>query len=140
MPLVELLNKHAYHYFHTDFASEKFDLVKANINASQISYVFKFQTLDRFNLPFLLLDRATQSLGLQTCSYLLAEQGQLFRFLFLKRINWEFHRPIRPNRLVFLDANYNCNINNDRKLSFDFTGSINGNCANFLIDIDVFLK
>lgn len=140
MKLVEKLNAYQYPYFTKGFETETFHLSEAKIDGCQIILTVIFQTHDRFNLPFLLLDRATQSLGFQSCSYLLAQQGQLFRFLFLKRISWEFLRPIRPNRPVSIKAQYNCASQTDRKTQFSFSGIVNGNCASFQIDMDVFLS
>lgn len=140
MKLIETLKAHQYSYFTKGFETETFDLYEAEIDGKQIAFIVKFRALDRFNLPFLLLDRATQSLGFQACSYLLAQQERLFRFLFLKRVNWKFLRPIRTNRPVSIKAQYNCVFENDRKAQFSFSGTINGNSAAFEIEIDVFLN
>ncbi|PQA73896.1 hypothetical protein [Brucella oryzae] len=140
MKLIETLKTHQYSYFTEGFETEKFDLSEAEIDGNIITFIVSFQTIDRFNLPFLLLDRATQSLGFQACSYLLAQQGQIFRFLFLKRVNWQFLRPIRPHRSVSIEAQYNCAFENSRKAQFSFSGTINGSSAVFEIEIDVFLN
>ncbi|WP_025091563.1 hypothetical protein [Brucella intermedia] len=140
MALVEALGAHLYPYFVDGFESETFELREAEINGTRIAYKINFHALDRFNLPFLLLDRATQCLGFQSCSYLLAQQGRTFRFLFLKSINWKFMRPIRPNRPVVVDAQYSYVVKDNRKACFAYSGIINRSCAEFEIGIDVFLS
>lgn len=123
-------------YFTEDFKNEEFKIEKLIIDANAIGALVRVTSSDRLNVPMLLLDRLTQSLGFVVLQEICSQRKKPARLIFIRSMEWTFSGPIRPSHILSITAMHRSHQESDKKELFEIRGGIN-NRALFRILIDV---
>jgi len=123
-------------YFTEEYKNEDYKIEKLNIEADAIGALVRVTSFDRFNVPMLLLDRLTQSLGFVVLQEICRQRRKPARLIFIRSMEWTFSGPLRPSHILTISATKRLQQKTDKKELFEIQGGIN-NRAFFKISIDV---
>ncbi|WP_420963449.1 hypothetical protein [Brucella sp. IR073] len=127
-----------YTYFTDQFTTETFSFRNFLVDDGQMSCIVDLKSFEATNASLLLLDRILQSLGFALIAYLFKRDGRSFRFLFIKRMRWDFDGPVRPDRPVAFQMTYAMCFLSARKAVCSLDGTVNESKAAFNVTVEIF--